>query len=92
MTNDPSIWRNYPFDNVPFITLTCLTLFDKKPVPSKISLGYNNSIWCKVSNYDVSSFGRLFLHEIEAIAQYNFIENHLTIPYWAFGIGYSWGN
>ena len=45
----------------------------------------------KVSNYYVGSYGDLYLHSIEAITHYNFIENHLAIPYWAFGIGYSWG-
>jgi hypothetical protein len=91
LSNDPSIKRNYPFDNAPSFALAYRTLVDKKLVPSKISLGYNNTMWGKVSNYYVGSYGDLYLHSIEAITHYNFIENHLAIPYWAFGIGYSWG-
>lgn len=91
LSNDHSIKRNYSFHSPISFALAYRTLIDKKLVPSKISLGYNNSMWGRVSNYYVDSYGELSFREIEAIAHYNFIENHLAIPYWAFGIGYSWG-
>lgn len=61
-------------------------------LPSKISLGFFSDWWGRGSDYEVSSYGRLYVYKTEAIVHYNFAAKRLVFPYWAVGIGYAWGH
>ncbi len=89
ITNNKSIARMHrnPCFSIVYRPLQRTTL-----LPSKISLGFFSDWWGRGSDYEVSSYGRLYVYKTEAIVHYNFAAKRLVIPYWAVGIGYAWGH
>ncbi len=76
---------------MPDITLVYRTLTQNVFVPDNVSLGYYHDWWGRHSDYSVTHYGRLKLKRIESRIRYDLINLKLLVPYWAAGIGYSWG-